>query len=157
MFAGLVFALSCVTASAALQALLAGWTLTSLAAPFGAWVALVLVFSVGPLSVFAPVLLQLKRRALLAYGVLASEHNRAFERKWVDREEVGEDALGAADISSLQDLTTAVQSINALRVIPAGVEAFLPVLIAIGLPWLVVVATQVPLVQLLALFANALL
>jgi hypothetical protein len=158
MFAALVFALSCVTASAALQVILfADWPLRSLVAPFLAWVALVLLFFVGPLCVFAPALLRLKKRALLAYGVLASEHNRAFERKWVQGKKAGKEALGAPDVSSLTDLATAVQLIHAMRVIPAGLEAVIPLLIATGLPWLAVVLTQVPVMELLTLVMNALL
>jgi hypothetical protein len=158
MFAGLVFALSCVTASTALQVILfADWSLKSLAAPFLAWVVLVLVFFVAPLCVFAPALLRLKRRALLAYGVLASEHNRAFERKWVQGGKAGDGALGTPDVSSLTDLATAVQSIRSMRVIPAGIDAVLPLLIAIGLPWLAVVATQVPVMELLTVVVKTLL
>ena len=158
MFAALVFALSCVTASAALQVILfADWSLRSLAAPFLAWVALVLVFFVGPLCVFAPTLLRLKKQALLTYGVLASEHNRAFERKWVQGGKTGKDALGTPDVSSLAELATAVELIRTMRVIPAGLEAIIPLLIAIGLPWLAVVATQLPVMELLTIVVKALL
>lgn len=158
IFAALVFALSCVTASAALEVILfAGWSLRSLVAPFLVWVALVLIFFVGPLTVFAPALANLKRRALLAYSVFACEHNRAFERKWVQRAKAGPDALGTPDSSSLTDLTTAVQSIRAMRLIPAGSETFVPLLIATVLPWLAVLTTQIPLVELLTMIVKALL
>ena len=158
LFAGVVFALSCVAASAALKEILfAGQDLTSVAAPFLMWVALVLIISVGPLTVFVPGLLRLKRHALLEYGAFACEHNRAFETKWIRREQDGRDALGSPDISSLSDLTTVVQSIRAMRVFPVGTETLVPLLIATGMPWLAVVATSVLLAELFKTVVKALL
>lgn len=157
-FAPLVFALSCVVASVAIKEIVfVGVPLASMAAPFGAWLALVLVIFVGPLAVFAPSLARLRRRALLEYGVLASQHNRAFEAKWMQRKETGDDALGTADISSLSDLAAVFESVRAMRVIPAGQESLIPLLIATGLPALAVVATQVPLAEILKTVAGALL
>lgn len=157
-FAVLVFALSCVTASAALEVIwFADWNLKSIAAPFLAWVALVLLFFVGPLCAFAPALLRLKKQALLTYGVFAIEHNRAFEKKWVQGGKAGKKALGTSDASSLAGLATAVQLVRAMRAAPISVQAILPLLIAIGLPWLAVVATQVPFMELLTMVMKALL
>jgi hypothetical protein len=157
-FAALVFALSCVTASVALKEIIfVGVPLESMAAPFGAWLALMLVIFVGPLAVFAPPLARLRKRSLLEYGVLASQHNRAFEAKWMRQKETGEDALGAADISSLADMGTGFESVRAMRVIPADRESLIPLLIATGLPWVAGVATQVPLAEILKTVAGALL
>jgi hypothetical protein len=158
LFAGFVFAFSAVVASSALRLVLfADWPLKSMAGPFVALVVVVLVFFLGPLTVFTPALVRLKRRGVLTYGVLAAEHHRAFERKWLNRPEVGTESLGAPEISSLTDLTSAVRSISDMRVIPAGKETLLPLLIATALPWLPVLATQVPLVELLKMLAKGVL
>jgi hypothetical protein len=158
LFVGVAFALSCVAASAALREILfAGQDLLSIVAPFLLWVALVLIILVGPLTVFVPALLRLKRHALLEYGAFAFEHNRSFETKWIRREPDGRDALGTPDISSLSDLTAVVQSIRAMRVFPVGTETLVPLLIATALPWLAVVATSVPLAELLKTVVKALL
>jgi hypothetical protein len=157
-FAALVFALSCVTASAALQEIVfAGVPLKSMGVPFGGFLALILVIFVGPLAVFAPTLARLRKQSLLAYGMFASRHNRAFEAKWVRREEAGDDALGTADVSSLSDLGAVFDSVRAMRVIPVGRESVIPLLVAAVLPWLAVVMTQVPLVEILKIVAGALL
>ncbi|MDQ3774151.1 MAG: hypothetical protein M3461_07200 [Pseudomonadota bacterium] len=157
-FSALVFALSCVTASAALQEMVfAGAPLASMRLVFGGWLVLVLIIFVGPLLVFAGPLARLKERALLEYGALAGQHNRAFEAKWVRREEVGEAALGAAEISSLADLASGFQAVKAMKPIPAGKETLIPLVVAAGLPWLAVAATQVPLAEILKKLASALL
>lgn len=158
LFSILVFALSSLTASGGLQVVLyAKWSLRSIAAPFAVWVVLVIIVFVGPLMVFAPALLRLKRRAMLEYGVLACEYNRAFERKWVGHGAAAVNALGTPDIQSLSDLINSYQSIRAMRLIPVGKEGLMPLLVAIGLPWVPVLATQVPLVDMLKTLAKALL
>jgi hypothetical protein len=121
------------------------------------WVAIVLVVFVGPLTVFGPALLRHKRRALLEYSTFACNHNRAFERKWVQRGAADQDVLGTPDISSWADLTTGVQTIGAMRVIPVGAGALKPLLIATGLPWVAVLATKVLLKELLMTVAKSLL
>ena len=159
LFIGFVFAFSTVVASTALRLVLfANWPVKSVAGPFAALVVVALVFFVGPLAVFTPALLRLKRRAVLTYGALAAEHHRAFERKWLNRPpEAGAESLGAPEISSLADLISAVRSINDMRVIPAGKDTLMPLLIATAVPWLPVLATQVPLVELLKLVAKGVL
>jgi len=157
-FVGLVFALSCVVASVALKAVLfGGATLNSMAMQFTAWLAFVLIVFVGPLAVFVPTLSRLKHEALLEYGALASRHNLAFEAAKLRGEDVVEDPLGAADVSSLADLAAVMEVVRRMRTIPAGLDAVIPLAIATGLPWLVVAATQVPLVDILKAVAGALL
>jgi len=158
VFAGLVFALSCVTAATGLQAILfLDWPLQNLVAPLLVWIVLVLVIFVGPLTIFTPTLMRFKRRALLEYGVVASQHNRSYERKWLQPEEAGDDALGTPEFSSLSDLNTAVQSIKDMRVIPAGLEAIVPLLAASLLPWAIVLVTQVPLLEILSVLGDAMM
>jgi hypothetical protein len=157
-FTALVFALSCVTASLALEEIMfAGATLQSMAAFFGGWLVLVVLIFVGPLLVFAAPLARLQRSALLQYGSLASYHNRTFEKRWLLGEKTGEDTLGSADISSLSDMGTCFQQVRSMRPIPAGKETFLPLVIATCLPWLAVVLTQIPFVDILKAVAQSLL
>lgn len=157
-FTAFVFALSCVSASAAMKEIVfAGVPLESLAAAFAAWLALVMIVFVGPLFVFSLPLLRLRRQALLDYGRLASKHNRAFEKKWVDGKASGEDALGAQEISSLADLATGFGLTRSMRLVPVVSETFWPLLAATALPWLGVVMTQVPLLDILKAVLRALL
>lgn len=157
-FTAFAFALSCVSAAAALKEIVfAGVPLEAVGLAFGAWLAAVMVIFVGPLAVFALPLLRLRRQALLDYGTLASNHNRAFERKWVDQEARGEDALGAQEISSLADLATGFALVRSMRLIPLVGETVWPLLVATALPWLGVAMTRIPLAEILRAMARALL
>lgn len=157
-FAALVFALSCVTASIALQkAVFSGMALQTVSTLFVVWLILISVIFVGPLLVFLPLLARVKDRALLVYGTFATAHNLAFEAKWMHGQPIADDVLGTPDISSLADLMSGFEAIRSMRLIPIGRNTFLPLIIAAGLPWLAVVATQVPLVELLSILSKALL
>jgi hypothetical protein len=157
-FAPLVFALSCVTAAVTLQSILfAGMALKSTGMIFLVWLIVVVLIFVGPLFVFCLPLVRLKKRALLEYGNLATGHNRAFEERWLRPTQMPEDMLGAPEVSSLADLGTGFAAVEAMRPIPAGQETVLPLFIAAALPWLAVLATQMPLVQILAMLAKAFL
>lgn len=156
-FAPLIFSLSCVAASAALEAVwFKGISLTSLGPPFAVWVALMLIIFVGPLAVFVPLLARVREEALLDYEVFAIEHNRSFEEKWRRRGNGGRDALGSPDISSLSDIRTVFESVEAMGVIPVSKSVLAPLLVAIGLPWVFVVAAKVPLGEILKILAGAL-
>lgn len=149
IFSGLLFALSCVVAAAmvkdvGLQAhaaetvwfAIAGWLLMS--------VALVL----GPLLVFVKPLYALRERSLIEYGSLASRNNLAFHHKWIDQSGSGEEQIDGDEISSVSDLNAAIEVVQSLRYIPVDFPAILQSVVAVGIPLLAVVATQVPIGEL---------
>jgi hypothetical protein len=77
----------------------------------------------GPLLVFAPLLVRARRVGLGKYGALANRYNRAFHRKWVegpapDEPPHGEPLLGSADIQSLADLGNSFGFVRAMNVLP---------------------------------------
>jgi hypothetical protein len=157
-FAAMVFALSCVAASVTLQdVIFSDMSMQSVGALFGVWLVAVMVIFAGPLLVFTPKLYRLRDQALLDYGRFASLHNHGFEEKWVVPDRTTEDPVGTPDISSLADLGGGFETIRSIRVLPVGFETFKPLIIAAGLPWLGVVLTKVPLIELLSRVASALL
>jgi hypothetical protein len=157
-FVALIFALSCVAASAALQEIVfAGRSLSSLASVFAGWLAVVVLVFVGPLTTFAAPLARLKVSALLNYSAFVSHHNRAFQDKWTSPAPKGVDALGSPDVSSLADLGAGYMAVEGLLPIPADKATLLVVLVSASLPWLGVVLTQVPVLDVLKALAGALL
>jgi hypothetical protein len=72
----------------------------------------------GPLALFSPKLFRAKRLGELAYGELASRHNRLFGRRWFVAE--GPEPLGDPSFSSLCDLGTSYGSICRMRPLPIG-------------------------------------
>jgi hypothetical protein len=156
-FALLVFALSTITASVTLQdVIFSGIALERVGAVFVAWEIILILIFVGPLIVFSPVLYQLKIKGLLEYGNLSTFQNRAYEARWVQGSE-RDSEVDAPDIASLPDLAGGYESVRSMRTLPVSKESYLPLLIASGLPWLAVVMTQIPFVELLSTVAQALL
>ena len=110
-----------------------------------AWVAFVLLVFVGPLMVFLRPLHRLRERSIFRLGRIASEHQAAFKRKWLDQEVSGHELLGSADISSASDIVPIAAAPYSLRVLPVSIPMVIQLAGAAGVPMLVVVATQMPL------------
>jgi hypothetical protein len=113
-------------------------TAGALKSMLAAFVALVVLVFAGPLVVFTPKQVMLRRHALILY-----EYCRQFERRWIGAEPrpVDESLLGSADIQSLADLQNAVSAVRALRPIPIDRTLVTSLLLA----------TLVPVVPLLTL------
>ena len=117
----------------------------SLRVPMIIFVALALVLFLAPLLVFAPSLLALKRRSLLAYGALVGRHGRLVEHRWVRGETVVDDGLlGAPELGPVADTLTLYESIQKLRAAPIGKQSIATVAGAAVIPMLPVIAIQIP-------------
>ncbi len=84
----------------------------------------------GPLLVFVRPLYELRERALIEYGRLASQHHLAFHRKWVVENRSDEDLVGSTDFSSAADLNATVEVVQQLRLIPVDFPAVLQLVAA---------------------------
>lgn len=149
------FAILVLAASASLSAVMAdevvygGVPLESLYPSMAAFAVLATLIVLAPLATFAPKLSALKREALFAYAKLSSLHDSAFDRKWRRSEADPEALLGDPDASSLADLATGYERARALRPIPVNLPAVGPLLVAAALPMLPLIATKVPLKDIL--------
>jgi hypothetical protein len=145
IFNGFVFALSCVVASSMLKDLAvehhgpdAVWLALAV------WLGVCLVLVLGPLVVFAWPLYLARERALLEYGRLANQHNVAFHRKWITEGRNGEELIGSPDLSSVSSLNSTLSTVRNQRFFPVDGVAVFQLVVAAGLPLLAVVATRVP-------------
>jgi hypothetical protein len=151
------FAVLVLAASASLSAVLAdellyhGAALESFYPTIAGFLALSIVLVLAPLLSFAPRLAALKRAALLDYGALSSRHDTAFHRKWLSSppEAEAEALLGNEDPSSLADLATGYERAKALRPIPVDLSTIAPLVLAALLPMVPLIATKVPLREIL--------
>jgi len=158
IFSGFVFAMSCVVASSFLKELgLAHNSSATVWLAIAVWLAMNLVLFLGPLLVFVDRLYAVRERALLEYGRLANQHHLAFHRKWVVQARSGEDLMGSPDPSSATDLNSSVQVVQEMRFLPVDGTAVVQLVVAAGVPLLAVVATQIPLVDLLKLIVGTIL
>lgn len=107
------------------------------------------VVLLGPLMVFAPRLMRLKRVALVEYSRLGDEYMRDFQQKWLRAPRSGEKLLGTPDIQSLADLGTAMDVVQALRPTPIDHHLIGPFVAVYVLALLPVVLSQISLDELL--------
>ena len=136
-----ILAVSSVIASAiAEEILFGGRSLLEYKFLIAAHVALVLLLFLGPLLVFSPRLLEVKRRGLLEYGALANKYTLAFDRKWIK---------GEADIQSLADLGNSFEYVRGMRLIPVDRNSIIPLIASAILPMAPLVLTMFPLDELL--------
>lgn len=144
-FAGFAFAVSAVVAAALARLLTwGGARVEDLQWAVAAWSLGVVGLFVLPLASFARPLRTAKERALLRFAALSLRHDRAFERRWIEGSAAAEDLLGSADTSSLADLAAGYHAAKATRAIPVVAEGLVPVAIAVAIPLVCAIATQVP-------------
>jgi hypothetical protein len=150
-FAVIILALSSVMAAAiANHVLYGGESLVSFKFMAAMFVVLILILFLGPLIVFTPKLIALKREGLLEYGALATSYVRSFDQKWLRGDNgQNEPLLGTGDIQSLADLSTSVENIGGMKAFPVGPGVVKGLVVAAVLPFLPLVATVIPLKDLL--------
>ncbi len=97
-----------------------GATLSSVQYHMIAYGILAILVLVVPLLAVAPRLVDVKKKALLDFGALVTEHAQLFDAKWnrADRPS-GEVILGNPDASSLADLGGSFAVVRAMRVVPS--------------------------------------
>lgn len=156
VFSGLVFALSCVVASSLIKTIRLldpEQTLIWLAI-FG-WVLLMAVVFLLPLLVFMRPLYRVREQAIIEYGRLAQLHHLSFHAYWMEQDHKSSDLLGSAHVSSAADLNACVETALNMRIVPLSLVAVLQTLVAAAAPFLVVVATQVPMAEIVKWFIGA--
>ena len=116
----------------------------------------VLLFS-APLLLFIPLLVATKRRALLDYGALVGRHGRLVRERWIMKEDVGEQPLlSAPELGPVADTETAYNAIAAMLPAPIGKASVVPLVIAVVLPLIPVVAIEIPIAKIFGALAKAL-
>lgn len=126
--------------------------LTYFAPAIAVYIVIALLVIVGPLCVFTSKLLSTKRRAIYDYGALATEYTRAFDKKWIRRENPGgESLLGSGDIQSLADLGNSYSFITRTNPLPVKLRSLVNLVLMTLLPLTPLLLTIMPLKDLLKL------
>jgi hypothetical protein len=104
-----------------------------------------IIMLVAPLLVVAPVLLKVKRKALLEYGALVTMHDQLFDQKWIHNHQLpDEEALGNPDMSSLVDLGSSFTVVRQMGLVPIDKPTLVTLAVAAALPMLPVVLYATP-------------
>ncbi len=107
---------------------------------------------------FSGVLRAAKRQALLDYGVLVGRHGRLVHQRWIEGRTVTDDAvLSAPELGPVADTNALYAAITAMRTVPMGKASVAPLILAVLLPMLAVLAIEVPVKEILRTLVTALL
>lgn len=127
-----------------------GESLSSFKVIIVAYVVLQQVLFLGPLLVFSPLLLKIKRKGLLVYGALATTYTQSFDNKWISgNTPQGEILLGSSDIQSLADLANSFQIVNKMNIFPIDRGNIIFIVAASVIPILPLFLTVIPLDEIL--------
>jgi hypothetical protein len=136
----------------------AGISIASYKVAVAAYLIIVLLVSLGPLLMFAPLLIEAKRRGLHRYSILVVIHNRLFDEKWIQGDNPKEEVvLGTPDSASLADLSIAFEVLKNMRQIPFGRENLFYFIALTLLPMAPLLLTVVPMEKVFELLEKALL
>jgi hypothetical protein len=117
---------------------------TSFAAARGpvlSFVAVSILFVIGPLILFTPKLMETRRIGLAKYGQLARRLGKEFAAKWVSSAHPQESMLGSPDPSTLIDYVSSYDVIRQMQTIPINRQLVIQVTIQAAAPlalvWLI--------------------
>jgi hypothetical protein len=104
----------------------------------------------GPLVFFNRQLYNAKQRAVLACGTLAGRQLRAFEEKWLGaKPPAAGEILREPDFSAVSDFNATVAAVQKMKTLPFGLKQLVSLAVAALLPFLPVVAIEIPLKEVL--------
>lgn len=126
------------------------------------FVLLVLFFFLGPLMVFTPLIVKARREAVFTYGSLCHQVNSLFATTWLDAKKEGAmladstTLIASTEPSTLTDLNSSFLNIQNMKPFVFGKETLIAFIAAVILPAVPLVATVIPLKELLKELAKAL-
>jgi hypothetical protein len=111
---------------------------------------LAVILLVVPLLVVTPILHRLKKKALLEFGALVTNHDQLFDTKWIHKKHLQDEViLGNPDASSLIDLGSSFTVIREMGIVPIDKPTLFTLAIAAALPVVPLVLIVTPADELL--------
>jgi hypothetical protein len=132
-----------------------GMSVVSFKYVIGLIAAVITVFFAGPLCFFCDQLKKAKFRASLSHDRAVLEQLRQFEQKWIGQSGQA-DMLEVQDFSAVIDLNETVNKVHQMTRLPFRRSQLLELIAAALLPFLPVLALQIPIKDLLVLFKQLL-
>jgi hypothetical protein len=151
-FAVVLLAVSAVlSGSLAGEILFRGSSLNALKYHVAVFVVLAIVIVHAPLLAFAGRLARCRFRALLDFGALIGEHDRAFDEKWIKARGTDRSGLlGSPDAASLADVGLVYEHVERMQLVPFDRKAVLVLVTAALIPMIPLIGTAVPLQEILS-------
>jgi len=127
-----------------------GLDVHSLFPMMGAALVVALVVYLSPYLMFAGPLGRAKKQALLDYGALVARHGAGVRSKWILGEVKEDDPLlSAPEIGPVADTLSLYEAVRRMRPTPLGKAAVLAIALPALIPFIGVLALQIPLKELL--------
>jgi len=124
--------------------------------PIPALVVVMLLIFLGPLFMFAPILLRTRRKGLQEYSTLACKLGRLYDQKWVKGNPLGESLLSTPDNTSLADYSHDYELVDRMRVFPFEPRTAVALALAGLIPMAPLLATVMPIEEIFKLLVKAL-
>lgn len=106
----------------------------------------ILIFFVGPLTIFVSRLRQTKVQGIIKYGSLAGFVGSQFEAKWLSNPaSVDKDSLSASDFSATTDLYAVTANVYEIRDVPFGLRDLVGPIVSSLIPFIPIALLAVPL------------
>jgi hypothetical protein len=135
-----------------------GLDVHSLYPMMAAGVAFALLVFLSPYLVFAGPLGRAKKQALLDYGALVARHGAGVRSKWILGEAKHDDPLlSAPEIGPVADTVSLYEAVQRMRPIPLGKPALIAIALPVLIPFIAVLAIQIPVKELLGQLVKGLL
>jgi hypothetical protein len=124
----------------------------------GTALAVTLLVFLTPFLVFAGPLLRARRQALLDYGALVGRHGAAVRTRWILGDARTDDPLlSAPELGPVADTITLYDAVARMRPVPLGVLGVLAIALPVVIPFVAVLAVQIPVKDMLLQLAKGLL
>jgi hypothetical protein len=125
--------------------------------PVAALIIIMLLIFLGPLFMFAPVLLRTRRKGLHEYSTLACKLGRLYDQKWARGiTPVGESLLSTPDNTSLANYSRDYELVDRMRVFPFEPRTAGALALAGLIPMVPLLATVMPMEEIFKLLLKAL-
>ena len=124
--------------------------------PIAALIILMQLLFLGPLFMFAPLLLRTRRKGLHEYSTLACKLGRLYDRKWVKGNPLGESLLSTPDNTSLANYSHDYELVDRMRIFPFEPRTALALALAGLIPMVPLLATVMPMEEIFKLLLKAL-
>jgi hypothetical protein len=122
----------------------------------GAFVVVAVALFSSPLLAFVPLMVKTKRQSLLDYAGLVGRHGRLVRDRWIAGKRLDNDELlNAPELGPIADTGPAYDAVAAMQVLLIGKATVVPLLAAAALPLIPVLAIEIPITQILAALAKA--
>ena len=125
--------------------------------PVAALIITLVAIFLGPLFMFAPILLRTRRKGLHEYSTLGCKVGRLYDQKWVRGFTLaGESLLSAPDNTSLANYSRDYELVDRMRVFPFEPRTAVVLALAGLIPMVPLLATVMPMEEIFKLLLKAL-